>query len=266
VTVRSVFISTSSAWLGTLMLVRAAVDVTAVPPIPQWSVVVGPGSSATVHGMAAPDEVDEAIAQWLRDESPAAWTRVLRTGPEALLRAVELFYTRTSSPVVHAAAQQRHDRELVDAWAVLLGGLAHEHPEVYLAELAAGRIQPAATPLLETAILARIEQPAAVPWLLRFREHPDPYVRRVVVAGLAGHADPAARSTVEDGVMDADRMVRDEAAQWVQRRDPEAAAALYQRLLGNPALDPELRDELTQRLATARRLATMRRNAAADGA
>jgi hypothetical protein len=53
-------------------------------------------------------------------------------------------------------------------------------------------------------------------------------------------------------------MIRDEAARWVQRRDPEAAGALYQRILNDSGLPPGLRPELVRRLGTAKRLATVR--------
>jgi hypothetical protein len=208
---------------------------------------------------AADVEIDQAIADWLREETDSAGRRLVALGQAALLRAVEIYYGGSVCQVVAEVYGSRHARELVDAWAVALATLAQAYPEVYLAEINAGRIpMSAAEPTTEVSILGGIDLPAAATLLCKHRTHPDWLVRYHVVRGLGRRTDRASVEAVEQAVTDPERMIRNEAARWVQRRDPDAARVLYQRLLNDPGLPPGLRPELVRRLGTAKRLATVR--------
>jgi HEAT repeat protein len=118
---------------------------------------------------------------------------------------------------------------------------------------------PAASPHYPICILGGIDLPAAAALLCQHSTHPDWLVRYHVVCGLGRRTDRASVEVVEAAVTDPERMIRDEAARWVQRRDPEAAGVLYQRLLDDPGLPAGLRPELARRMSTAKRLATVKR-------
>lgn len=201
--------------------------------------------------------MDQALAAWLSTQTGSARRAVLSLGPAALRRAIRLYYGRARSEPVSRAAASRHAREIVDAWSVVLGHLARAYPEVYLAEFDAGQVEiRSGSPTLEIRILAGLDLPAAAAVLRRYARHDDWLVRYHVVVGLASRTDAASIDVVNAAVSDAERAVRDEAARWVQRRDPRAAGLLYQQLLADSGLSPARRAELVRRLATARRLAS----------
>ncbi len=212
-------------------------------------------------------DIDQAIADHLgqawRPGADPALDRLVSLGPRALRRAVQLYYTgpiTRLSPIVAGVLTSGHSREILDLWAVMLGRLAHTYPEAYLAEIDAGRVRiPPALPTLEIVILGAMDLPAAAALLCTYRAHPEWLVRYHVIGGLGRRTDPASVDAVNAAVTDPERMVRDEAARWVQRRDPDAARVLYRQLLDDPGLAPALRAELSRRLGTAQRLATIKR-------
>lgn len=85
-------------------------------------------------------DVDAVVAAWLRHERPHSLRTLVALGPPALRRVIQLYHGGTRSAVVDEAQRHRHARELVDAWAVVVGTLARAHPRAYLDEIGAGRV------------------------------------------------------------------------------------------------------------------------------
>src|SRR2546430_10939140 len=120
-----------------------------------------PESDDDVVPDAVEIEIDQAIANWLYEETDSAGRTLIALGPSGLLRAVEVYYGGSVSDVIAQAHRSRHARELIDAWAVMLAALVQAYPEVYLAEIDAGRIPLSGpSPTTEICILGGIDLPA----------------------------------------------------------------------------------------------------------
>lgn len=205
--------------------------------------------------MSELERVDAAIARWFGDQSEPALRAVVALGEAAYRRVIGLFYGTERAPAVTGAQQGQPGRLLLDGWNVLLAAVAQAQPDLYLADLAAGRVRVLSSPYTEVGILGGIDRPAALDALLRYRDDPDWLVRHHAVIGLGRHTDPAAADALEPALTDEVKLNRDEAARALQRRDPADARARYERLLAGDALTAELRKELHRRVATAKRLA-----------
>lgn len=203
-------------------------------------------------------DLDQAIADWLLHQTQQAMHRLVELGPAVLRRAVEIYYGGTVPDVVRQAQASRPARTVVDAWAMMLGGLGQIHPQLYLGEIEDGRVHMGGSPTLEIVTLGSIDLPRAAELLRRYRAHPDWLVRLHVVTGLGRRPDRESNEAVEAAITDVEQEIRDEAARWLQRRDPDRARALYQHVLADSGLPPALRAELTKRVSVAKRLATVR--------
>jgi hypothetical protein len=204
-------------------------------------------------------EVDGAVAAFLHSEDVSAVRQLVAAGPYTLARTVEIYGLPPRDPrfpqVVRDAYRNRHDRELVDAWATLLAALAQAFPEAYLDEIDARRLNASQ----EIATISQLDHPRAAALLRRHSTNRDWLVRYHAVAGLGRHTDPESARALEGALVDVEQMIRDEAARWVQRRDPRRAWLVYEQLLQHKHLAPELRQELERRLITAKRLAARRK-------
>jgi hypothetical protein len=187
-----------------------------------------PATAPEPGGLDGLGGLDAAIARWLREESRAAGAAVVALGPAGLRRAVELYYGGARSGVVSAAAARRHGREMVDAWAGLLGMLAAAYPVGYLDEVRAGRVRLGDQPTLELVILGGIDRPEAAELLRGYRHSDDWLVRYHVVRGLSGRTDPASIAAVEEAATDREQIIRDQATKAMRtrrRRQPPAGPA-----------------------------------------
>jgi hypothetical protein len=137
----------------------------------------------------------------------------------------------------------------------LLAALAQAFPEAYLDEIDARRLNASQ----EIATISQLDHPRAAALLRRHSTNRDWLVRYHAVAGLGRHTDPESARALEGALVDVEQMIRDEAARWVQRRDPRRAWLVYEQLLQHKHLAPELRQELERRLITAKRLAARRK-------
>ena len=210
-------------------------------------------------------EIDSAVAAFLHSEDVSALRRLVAAGASALARTVQLYRLPPGDPrfpqVVRDAYRNRHDRELVDAWAVLLGALAQAFPEAYLDEIDARRL----SARREIATIGLLDHPRAAVLLRRHSTNRDWLVRYHAVAGLGRQTDPESARALEEALVDVEPMIRDEAARLIQRGDPRRAWVAYERLLHHRHLAPELRQELERRLITAKRLAARRKRPAGGG-
>ena len=193
-------------------------------------------------------DLDALIADWLNGEPDRASRRAIDSGEPVLRRAVALYYghaTWTSPPELTGAG-----REIGDAWTHLLFRLAMAFPGAYLDEIDARRIRlKAGAPISEVVILGYLDDPRAVPLLVRCTRHRDWLVRFHAVRGLARRDDVASVAAVDHAATrDCSLPVRVEAVAGIARRDRARARILYTELLDHPHQTPLLSKRVRQAL------------------
>jgi HEAT repeats len=192
--------------------------------------------------------IDAIIVECLNGEPRSAIDRAVAVGEPMLRRLVDLYYGHSSwiePPRLTAAS-----REIGDAWTGLLFRLAMAFPGVYLDEIDARRIRlKGGVHISEVVILGYLDDPRAVPLLVRCTRHRDWLVRYHAVRGLAHRDDPESVAAVEHAAgRDCDVAVRVEAVAGIARRNPARARTLYTGLLDHPHLTPMLAEHVRQAL------------------
>lgn len=175
-------------------------------------------------------DADDAIRDWLRDERQIDMDRLVALGPNALRRVIGIYY-RGDAADVHVA---RSGREMVDAWASLLGGLAEAYPDVFLDEIEGVRL--GSSPTLELVILGGIADPRAAALLRKHLASPDWLVRLHAVRGLDGRTDAASLAAVETAMSDEEASVRREAVR-INRRMQRLLGVQPDRVVGTHGAD-----------------------------
>jgi len=192
-------------------------------------------------------DLDAVIGAWLQAEPDWALRRAVEWGEPALRRAIALYYghaTWTSKPDLSGG------REIGDAWSALLFRLAMANPGVYLDEIDARRIRlRTGAPISEVVILGYLDDPRAVPLLVRCTRHRDWLVRFHAVRGLARRDDDASVAAIDHAATrDCSLPVRVEAVAGIARRDPARARILYTGLLDHPHQTPLLSEQVRRAL------------------
>lgn len=193
-------------------------------------------------------DLDAVIGAWLQGEPDWALQRAVQWGEPVLRRAIALYYghaTWTAEPELSRAG-----REIGDAWTHLLFRLARANPRVYLDEIDARHIRlKAGAPISEVVILGYLDDPRAVPLLVRCTRHRDWLVRFHAVRGLARRDDDASVAAIDHAASrDCSLPVRVEAVAGIARRDPARARALYTGLLDHPHQTPLLSEQVRRAL------------------
>jgi HEAT repeat protein len=182
-----------------------------------------------------PDDIDKAIADFLRRADSASERALAETGRAGLDRVLDLWYGRAarSTPDV---VDGPHGQVAADAWSAMLSTVAYANPSAFVDSLAG---QPVSTAIL--TILGDVDDPRATAILCAHVADDDWLRRYNAVASLARRDEQVARQCLERALDDQNLVVRSRAIAAVSRWDPARAIPLYEQLLVAKGLTPLLR-------------------------
>lgn len=148
-----------------------------------------------------------ALFEW----DHGAEERLSGFGTEAFQRVMELYHGRPADyPERLVELQTQLGRESLDCWAHAISVVAHANPGMYVDQLG----EPGT---LDVVILARIEDPRVVGILRRALDRDDWLIRYHAVRSLGARAEPEAREHIRVALNDAEEMVRQTAAEVLER-------------------------------------------------
>jgi hypothetical protein len=185
--------------------------------------------------VVTPDDIDDAINQYLSRLDAEAERRLAATGPAGLDRVLDLWFGGPGRPLTETEDAPR-GRDGVDAWGALLGAVARANPAAFV-----DAIEHRQMSITLLAILGDVDDPRATTILCATLDDEDWLHRSNAVTSLARRHDAAATACLVRALADEEPVVRAHAAEAVLRSDPARAVACLEELQARDDLTPLLR-------------------------